>query len=132
MNTMKYIALTALLLISTWANSETLKLTQIIEIAITDEQGKSQMINKTALLDQPVTLQLGEFQFNIKTQQINQSSQAMVETQISQKDSEGQFKVISSPTLVVMFKKQGQIKTEIEQNQIDMKVIVHKTKVASM
>ena len=113
------------------SQAEELKLIQRVEVSISAPESKVKNYSKTMLLNQPVQFDIDAYRFNIKSQQIEQTDKAMVEAKVSKKDEKGEYQVLSSPSIVVLFRKQAQFKTEDGEVSINFKTIVENQKVAN-
>ncbi len=114
------------------ADSEQLQLTQKIEITITKPQNEPIMYTKTATLDKDLSFELGQYQFIIKTQQIKQSNQALVETTINKKNDQGEWALVAAPSILTLLKNQAQAITNDQDTKIEFHIIVEKALVAAM
>lgn len=128
---MKKIVFLTLLSFFISGHAEELKITQKVEITISGPENKSEVYSKTMMLNEPTEFDIGAYRFNIKSEQIEKRNQAMVETKISKKNEKGEYQTLYSPTLMVMFKKQAQYKTEDGDVTIDFRTIVERQKVSN-
>lgn len=123
---MKIIVFLTLLSFFINSHAEELKITQKVEITISNPKTTNKVFSKTMMLNEPTQFDIGPYRFHINGEQIEKKDQAMVETKISKKNESGEYKALYNPTLMVMFKKQAQYKTEDGDTTIDFRTIVER------